>query len=256
MCAVHLLEESSNCQQLQQSKYPTEQQKWLVEKFPIYRTHHFKKTLKQFFPALYREFFAIWPPTPDAEDIGATGGNIAAATAVVRAREEMVCDLDTSDDLHANQYDDQQLYRWFYNRTRSKNGVSGEGSSAGLNLTAGPPKKKAAVQTYVKHYWASKIRQEVINRWAPTLETDLYDEADIGEDQVAWEELTPMEKDIPLSFRMKIGRELYAAETDEVKAEIDRLREKEKEVAVALHTATTTFTTDEERLQAMKKFDE
>ena len=143
-----------------------------------------------------------------------------------------------------------------YNRTQSKNGLSGEGSSAGLNLTAGPPKKKAAVQTYVKHYWASKIRQEVINKWAPTPETDLFDEADVGEDQVAWEELTPMEKDVPLWFRMKIGRKLYEAESDEVKAEIDRLREKEKEDAIVSHTAAATFTTDEQRLQAMKRFDE
>src|ERR1700753_52412 len=102
--------------------------------------------------------------------------------------------------------DDQQLNRWFANRTRSKNGVSGEGLSARLNLTAGPKRRKAAVQMYVKLYWQSKIKQEVINRWAPTPETDLYDEADIGEDQVAWEALTPMEKNIPLWFRMKVSR--------------------------------------------------
>jgi len=114
-----------------------------------------------------------------------------------------------------------------FNRTRSKHGVSGEGSSASLNLTAGPPKKKAAVQTYVKHYWDAKVKQQVIDQWAPTPETDLFDENDIGEDQVAWEALTPMEKNIPLWFRMEIGRKLYEAESDEVKAEIDRLREKE-----------------------------
>ena len=120
--------------------------------------------------------------------------------------------------------DDQQLSRWFTNRTRLKNGVSGEdGSSGRLNLTAGPQRKKAAVQMYVKLYWQSKIKQEVINRWAPTPETDLYDEADIGEDQVAWEALTPMEKNIPLWFRMKVSRELYKVESDEVKAEVDQL---------------------------------
>ena len=143
-----------------------------------------------------------------------------------------------------------------FNRSRSKHGMSGEGSSANLNLTGGPPKKKAALQTYVKHYWSIKIKQEVINKWSPTPETDLFDEADIGEDQVAWEELTPMEKNIPLWFRMKIGRSLYEAESDEVKAEIDRLREKEKEDAVVARAATTTFATDEERRQVMKRFDE
>ena len=143
-----------------------------------------------------------------------------------------------------------------FNRTRSKHGVNGQGSSTKLNLTAGPPKKKAAVQTYVKHYWEIKVKQEVINKWAPTPETDLFDETDLGEDQVAWEALTPMEKNIPLWFRMDIGRKLYEAESDEVKAEVDRLREQEKEDAVAAQTSLTTFATEEDRLQAMKKFDE
>ena len=86
------------------------------------------------------------------------------------------------------------------NRTRSKHGISGEGSSGRMNLTAGPPKRMAAVQTYVKHYWDSKIKQAVIDKWTPTPETDLFNEADIGEDQVPWEELSPMEKNIPLWF--------------------------------------------------------
>ena len=134
--------------------------------------------------------------------------------------------------------------------------MSGEGSSASLNLTAGPPKKKAAVQAYIKRYWDTKIRQVVIDKWAPTLETDLFDETDIGEDQVPWEELTPMEKNIPLWFRMDIGRKLYKAESDKVKAEIDQLRDQEKEDAITARTSSTTFTTDEERREVMKRFDE
>ena len=143
-----------------------------------------------------------------------------------------------------------------FNRSRSRHGSGGKGSSAGLDLTTGAPKKKAAVQTYVKNFWVSRVKQEVINCWAPTPETDLFGEIDIGEDQVAWEEMTPMEKNIPLWFRMKIGRKLYEAESDEVKAEVDRLREQEKEDAVTAQAASNTFTTDEERLQVMRKFDE
>lgn len=134
--------------------------------------------------------------------------------------------------------------------------MSGEGSSATLNLTQGRPKKKAAVQTYVKHYWHKKIKQEVINRWAPTPETDLFGETDLGEDQAAWEVLTPMEKDIPLWFRMQIGRKLYEAESREIKTLIDQLREQEKEDAIAAQAPPTTFATDGERLATMKKYDE
>ena len=141
-----------------------------------------------------------------------------------------------------------------HNRNRSKHGVKGQGSSAKLNLTAGPPKKKAALQAYVKYFWESKIRQAVVDRWAPTPETDLFGEIENGEDQVAWEAMTPMEKNIPLWFRMEVGRKLYEAEPEEVKAEVDRLREQEKQDATT--TLTTSFRTDEERLQVMKRFDE
>lgn len=111
---------------------------------------------------------------------------------------------------------------------------------------------------YVKHYWESKVKQEVIDKWAPTPETDLFDEADIGEDQIAWDALAPMEKNIPLWFRMDVGRKLYEAESDEIKAKIDRLRDQEREDATVAHSrsSVTMFTTEEERLQVMKRFDE
>lgn len=141
-----------------------------------------------------------------------------------------------------------------HNRTRSKHGVKGHGSSVNLNLTGGPPKKRAALQAYVKYYWEDKIKQAVINEWAPTPETDLFGEIENGEDQVAWEAMTPMEKNIPLWFRMEVGRKLYDAESEEVKAEVDRRREQEKQDVIA--ASATTFRTEEERLQVMKRFDE
>ena len=143
-----------------------------------------------------------------------------------------------------------------HNRTRSRYGVNGQGSSASINLTGGPPKKKAALQTYVRHYWDAKIRPEVIKLWAPTPQTDLFGEIDNGEDQVAWEAMTPMEKNIPLWFKMKVGRDLFDAESEEVKEHVDRLRDREKEDALTARAATTTFSTDEERIQVMQRFDE
>lgn len=142
-----------------------------------------------------------------------------------------------------------------HNRTRSKHGVKGQGSTASLNLTTGPPKKKAALQAYVKYYWESKIKSAVLDRWAPTPETDLFGQIENGEDQVAWEAMTPMEKNIPLWFRMKVGRQLYDAESEEVKAEVDRLREQDKQDAITASTATSSFRTDAERLQVMRRFD-
>ena len=141
-----------------------------------------------------------------------------------------------------------------HNRTRLRHGVNGQGSSAGLNLTMGPPKKKAPAQMYVKHYWETKVRPEVLKLWAPTPETDLFGEIDNGEDQIAWEAMTPMERDIPLWFKMKVGRQLYEAESDEVKAEIDRLRDQEKQDAITAQVSAAAFITEEERIQAMQHF--
>jgi hypothetical protein len=227
-----------------------------VVKFPLFLEHHDTKSLGRLFPRLYEEYFASWPPAfPTAMEVETAGGSTSVATAEIRKAEERVRDFEFPNGLRSNQSDDQRIYRWMFNRLRTKHGVTGRGSSAHPNLTAGPPKKKAAVQTYVKHYWESKVRQVVIDRWAPTPETDLFDEADIGEDQVAWEELTPMEKNIPLWFRMQIGRELYEAESDEVKAKVDRLREQEKDDADAARISSNIFSNDEERREVMKRFD-
>ena len=65
-----------------------------------------------------------------------------------------------------------------------------------------------------------------------------------------------MEKNIPLWFRMEIGRKLYEADSDEVKMEVDRLWEQEKEDAIVAQASITAFTTDEQRRQVMKRFDE
>jgi predicted DNA-binding protein (UPF0278 family) len=105
----------------------------------------------------------------------------------------------------------------------------------------------------VKYYWESKIKQAVINQWAPTPETDLFREIDNGEDQVVWEAMTLMEKNIPLWFRMEIGSKLFEVEYKEVKAEVNRCCEKEKQEAI--EALMVTFDTNEERLQVMKRFD-
>ena len=143
-----------------------------------------------------------------------------------------------------------------HNRTQSKHGLDGQGLSASLNLTAGPPKRKAPVQAYVKRCWETKVKPEVLKLWAPTPETDLFGEINNGEDQVAWEAMTLMEKNIPLWFKMQVGRKLYEAESDEVKAEIDQLQEQDKDCAISAQPSTLTFTTHRERMQMMQRFDE
>ena len=83
-------EESSDLQQLQPSKYPSDQKNWLLEKYPLYQLHHNRKSLPQFFSSVYREFFAKWPPTPNEQELNAAGGDAAVATAVAQEREQQV----------------------------------------------------------------------------------------------------------------------------------------------------------------------
>jgi len=78
----------------QSSTRPIDQKKWLAEKFELYKEHHNNKTLGQFFPPLYEEYFSSWPPAPTAQDIGAANGNIAVAISAIRKVEEHVRDFE------------------------------------------------------------------------------------------------------------------------------------------------------------------
>jgi hypothetical protein len=72
------------------SKHTLAQHKWLTEKFPQFLQHQANKTGGQFFPSLYEEYFAQWPPTPTEEDLSKAKGNIAVATAAIQQLEEKV----------------------------------------------------------------------------------------------------------------------------------------------------------------------
>lgn len=65
---------------------------WLVEKFELFKERHDQKTLGQFFPPLYEEYFLKWPLALTEEDVNAAGGKTATATANVRSLEENVRD--------------------------------------------------------------------------------------------------------------------------------------------------------------------
>ena len=87
----------------QPSARPLEQIDWLVAKYEIYRTHHAAKTLGQFFPSLYEEYFTQWPPAPTAQDIEAARGNVAVAISGFRKVQEHVCGFNLTNVLHSNQ---------------------------------------------------------------------------------------------------------------------------------------------------------
>ena len=79
-------------QQLQPSARPRNQKTWLAEKFEEYKEHHRKKTLKLFFPTVYKDYFTLWPPTPTEEELAAAKGDAKVATARVQKKEQRVRD--------------------------------------------------------------------------------------------------------------------------------------------------------------------
>lgn len=79
--------------QLAHVKRNSAQKEWLTTKFAQFLDHQAKKTTGQFFPPLYEEYFAKWPPAPTNQDITNASGSVAVATATVRQAEETVRDF-------------------------------------------------------------------------------------------------------------------------------------------------------------------
>ena len=94
---VGLVRGLSDLQQFQPSERPLDQKKWLAEKFEEYKDHHSSKTLKIFFPTVYEDYFALWPPTPTAKDLEAANGNAKVATVRVQKTEQKVRDRSPPD---------------------------------------------------------------------------------------------------------------------------------------------------------------
>ena len=61
-------------------------------KFELYKKHHAAKTLGQFWPSLYEEYFSKWPPTPTAQDVEAVASKAAVAIAGIQKIEQIVSD--------------------------------------------------------------------------------------------------------------------------------------------------------------------
>ena len=59
----------------------------------MFLNHQVNKTLGQFFPSLFEEYFAKWPPAPTKDEISKANGDAAVAVANIRELEETVCNF-------------------------------------------------------------------------------------------------------------------------------------------------------------------
>lgn len=96
-------------------------------------------------------------------------------------------------------------------------------SRGDLKLDVNVKRKLAAVQAYCSYSWAA-LRPIVLTRWEQQKKSATFSDED---DPPVGGGDSP-EAFIPLSFKLKIARELYEGLTGEEKKEIDRRREEDK----------------------------
>ena len=102
----------------------------------------------------------------------------------------------------------QRIKEWYNNRTRTPS--SGESRAKVIDLTGKKSRKLHITQAYSRIYYENKLKAIINDRWLTHLKSHPDDASKTGP---------------PLAFRNKIVRELYEAESAEVKAEVVRQRD-------------------------------
>lgn len=109
----------------------------------------------------------------------------------------------------------QRIKSWFGNHARSTSKTSG--SRDVLDLRERKPKKRTVVQAYQRLYNETKIKPLVTERWNAKHE---YEKT-----HPPIPPALPLPKYPPVNFRNDIAKELYEAESDEVKAQVEEFRD-------------------------------
>jgi len=168
------------------------------------------KKLSEFWPPVEEEWFTQWPTTLTKEDIeeGKTIADVQNETKTVRITNiafEIYLLL-----IH------QRLAQWFNNHTRATS--SGNRRRKLLDLSAKKTKKRQSWQAYSRLYWETKLKEKVQDKWVAYKKT-------MTEKAAAENTEPPTFPDgAPLTFRNPVVQRLFAAESAEVKDEVERYR--------------------------------
>lgn len=122
--------------------------------------------------------------------------------------------------------------------------ASAGGSRGELKLDASPKRKLAPLQAYCSYAWAT-LRPIVLTRWEQQKATTTF--AD-DEDPPVGEDCSP-ESCIPLTFKLKIAKELYDGLTTEEKKEIDVRRGEDR---AKLYRRIPEIDVEEERHEKLR----
>ena len=121
-----------------------------------------------------------------------------------------------------------------------------KGGRGDLKLDHGERRMLAPVQAYCSYYW-STIQPIVATRWQAEKASETFDDDDDPPDDDADTQQTGGW--IPLSFKLKIARELYEELPKEVKRDIDLRREGDKE---KWHRKIPDIEDDKERAEKLQ----
>lgn len=96
-----------------------------------------------------------------------------------------------------------------------------------MKLDVNGKRKLAALQAYCSYAW-STLRPIVLARWAAQKTSATFEDED-DPPQAAEGSTDHPDGCIPLSFKLKVAKELYAQLPAEAKKEIDRRREEDRQ---------------------------
>ena len=94
-----------------------------------------------------------------------------------------------------------------------------------MKLDVNEKRKLTAVQAYCSYGWSSTLRPIILTRWAQQKTSATFDD---DEDPPEDAEGTPEEACIPLTFKLKIAKELYDGLSSDEKKDIDCRREEDR----------------------------
>ena len=116
----------------------------------------------------------------------------------------------------------KKIKQWFNNRCRGSDSAKmGRGE---LKLDFNEKRKLAAVQAYCSYAWDAGLRDIVLTRWEQQKKSDTFDDEDDPSDEAVGQEGA-----IPLSFKLKIAKEVYDGLPQQEKRQIDKRRENDRE---------------------------
>jgi len=196
-----------------------EQLEFLLSYWKGFKSAQTAKALDRFWPRVYYEWHRIWETIPSADSCKAHGNPENARLMMQKKINKVGYGSVRASSYHlTHAAASQKIKTWFNNRGRSAESAKQRGD---LKLDAGPKRKLAAVQAYCTYSW-SILQPIVLTRWEGQKKSATFDDDD---DPLPDEVESPSAgAQIPLSFKLKIAREVYEGLTAAEKTEIDRRR--------------------------------